>query len=77
MKTMKQLNNEIRKSAIDLHEVDFINITDTKGDIYRLYLSDKEYEANDGIAPNQVYETGTIGNDYNIGWMMLDKRPND
>ena len=49
MKKAEKLDTQIRDSAFDLHKKDFVDIVDSKGDIYRFYLKNKEYEANDGI----------------------------
>ncbi len=73
MKTMKELDNKIRNFAIDLHEKDFVDIIDANGDIYRLYLSNKEYEANDSIPPITIQDTGGIPRLYpTINWMRLN-----
>ena len=70
---MKELDDEIRSFAIDLNEKDFTDIIDSKGDIYRLYLSNKEYEANDCIPPVAIEDVGTIPKLYPvINWMRLN-----
>ncbi|KKN13191.1 hypothetical protein LCGC14_1008890 [marine sediment metagenome] len=72
MNTAGKLDTQIRDSALDLHKKDFIDIIDSKGDIYRFYLKNKEYEANDGIPPVAIKDAGKLGQFIDIFWMSLN-----
>lgn len=70
---MQELDNEIRESAIDLHEQNFVDIIDHKGDIYRLYHGNKEYEANNGIPPIAIEDAGKMQPYHpTVFWMRLN-----
>ncbi len=72
MKAAEKLDTQIRDSAFDLHEKGFVDIVDSKGDIYRFYPKDKEYEANDGIPPLAIKDAGKLGQFIDIFWMLLN-----